>query len=1032
MVAMRGAGLTAARRALEVGQEAVRRARRRITTVEQQVEHEVRHAVRAASAANAMAWRSWHGRRRGPAASGGAADARAGRRARTAARGRRGEERPVRDGRVDARVVLEDRPAGTQVEVADLAVAHLARRAGRPRGRTRRAWCGASARAGARQRGMDAAAMASSAGRGPMPKPSMTRSTVGRGRPSVHGSPHGDARERAGRSGGAAGLRGHRGTRHDPRHLVGLEAGAAHEARRPRTAPPGTRRWRRSSRCRRRARAVAASVRRTEAGDRLADGVRHGRGVRATGRAAGADRPDRLVGDDQVRRDAGPFARTTPRAPSSCALTVLSALPDSRSASSSPTHRMGRRPASAQRRILRPMSSSLSSWSRRRSEWPTMTHVARPSSMARRDLARVGAPASRRGCSGRRPSTPGPASASRTAARDTYGGQITRTTDGSSVAAAMEAARAPASRGRPFIFQFPATMTVLTGRIIPVTPGGRRAGGHVGGPGRSTPLRAGERPPTRSARGPAGRAGGTPPAAPRARPATPPAGPRAVARRPLQGGRSPAGRARAPADRCARRCRWLAATERLRLDVSALSTRLRWPWSWRVTSRDSASSTELDRAETAEEREDPLGRSSRSPRRGRAAAATTPGSSRVARRAARIGASSGSTTNSRCVLPTPRLSEPRARKRPRSHATRQWSRARSQSNPSRSAGDPLGAAPTDVDGGRPGGRRAGPRPGSGHGRWPRHPGRSARRRGSRRGRARWPRARRGWRRRDRGRVRLRSRGSRRTRLRRCARPRRPRPARARRRAGTAARRASAGSWRWAFASSTTSAVTRRGRAVARSHVDAHRRRRVVLGGCLGARVVVRQHDVDERADAVGVERREVLRERVALGLAGLGGHVADVDPQGRGWPPAPSGCRAPAGWAGGSCTGCPGPRTMRSARRMASTASTLASTAAGVTQTRRMPRERMIRDCPSSCWPSASSACSVSGTGATGTTWPRTASTRLDSRTPSSKSPAMSDMRRDEQVAERMPGQARRPRPRRPGSGTAAGASSSARRRPGR
>ena len=66
-------------------------------------------------------------------------------------------------------------------------------------------------------------------------------------------------------------------------------------------------------------------------------------------------------------------------------------------------------------------------------------------------------------------------------------------------------------------------------------------------------------------------------------------------------------------------------------------------------------------------------------------------------------------------------------------------------------------------------------------------------------------------------------------------------------------------------------------------------------------------------------------------------------------------------------------------------------TSSGVIQTRRMPRERMIGDWPSSCVPSPSSAWSVSGSGATGTTWPRTASTRLDWRTPSSKSPAMSE-----------------------------------------
>ena len=45
-------------------------------------------------------------------------------------------------------------------------------------------------------------------------------------------------------------------------------------------------------------------------------------------------------------------------------------------------------------------------------------------------------------------------------------------------------------------------------------------------------------------------------------------------------------------------------------------------------------------------------------------------------------------------------------------------------------------------------------------------------------------------------------------------------------------------------------------------------------GAARVAVVVREHDVDEVPDIVGVERREVLGERVALGLAELGRHVA--------------------------------------------------------------------------------------------------------------------------------------------------------------
>ena len=59
-------------------------------------------------------------------------------------------------------------------------------------------------------------------------------------------------------------------------------------------------------------------------------------------------------------------------------------------------------------------------------------------------------------------STSVPASASATAASDTNGGQMTRVTPGTAVAAAMATASGPASAGVVFIFQLPAT---ITGRI---------------------------------------------------------------------------------------------------------------------------------------------------------------------------------------------------------------------------------------------------------------------------------------------------------------------------------------------------------------------------------------------------------------------------------------------------------------------------------------------------------------------------------------------------------------------------------------
>ena len=62
--------------------------------------------------------------------------------------GRALEERPVRDGRVDARQVLEHGSAGPEVEMADLRVAHLSGRQPDVASPTRRAARAATARAG--------------------------------------------------------------------------------------------------------------------------------------------------------------------------------------------------------------------------------------------------------------------------------------------------------------------------------------------------------------------------------------------------------------------------------------------------------------------------------------------------------------------------------------------------------------------------------------------------------------------------------------------------------------------------------------------------------------------------------------------------------------------------------------------------------------------------------------------------------------------------------------------------------------------
>ena len=100
------------------------------------------------------------------------------------------EERAVGDRGVDARQVLEHRPAGAEVEVADLRVAHLARRQadgvlGRAAGR-----CAASARGGRASVGIAAAAIASPAGSRPIPNPSRTTRTIGRGRPGARPGGH--------------------------------------------------------------------------------------------------------------------------------------------------------------------------------------------------------------------------------------------------------------------------------------------------------------------------------------------------------------------------------------------------------------------------------------------------------------------------------------------------------------------------------------------------------------------------------------------------------------------------------------------------------------------------------------------------------------------------------------------------------------------------------------------------------------------------------------------------------------------------
>ena len=84
-----------------------------------------------------------------------------------------------------------------------------------------------------------------------------------------------------------------------------------------------------------------------------------------------------------------------------------------------------------------------------------MTQVARPASIGT-ETSPVYAPASSWWTFWAPTPTSSAASASRTAARLTYGGQITRVTPGSRVRDAMVLASSPASAGVVFIFQLAA------------------------------------------------------------------------------------------------------------------------------------------------------------------------------------------------------------------------------------------------------------------------------------------------------------------------------------------------------------------------------------------------------------------------------------------------------------------------------------------------------------------------------------------------------------------------------------------------
>ena len=245
---------------------------------------------------------------------------------------------------------------------------------------------------------------------------------------------------------------------------------------------------------------------------------------------------------------------------------------------------------------------------------------------------------------------------------------MTRVTPGSRVREAIVRASSPASAGVVFIFQFAATITSRIGRNHARAADRRRRGGRSTASSSWTarsldPL---ERPLDRR------------PVEVAAARRAPTGWPRASRDgRPRRAGRLRLlGRAgRRPRGRRSRRAGGPRRSPRAAgSPTPAFRTRLRSPRSARDTCRASSSSSPP--AAPMRRRNVPTASplfqvTTPRPRRIRHEA----GSSMSASRAARTGASIGSTTNSRWVRPPARLSEPQARKRPRSQAVRQWSAA---------------------------------------------------------------------------------------------------------------------------------------------------------------------------------------------------------------------------------------------------------------------------------------------------------------------------------------------------------------------
>ena len=243
--------------------------------------------------------------------------------------------------------------------------------AGRPTASSdaRRTACGQRARS-PRQVGIGAAAIASAAGSRPIPNPSRTTRTIGRGR--GRGAGHAAAPR-------AAAVRPARATmpaissglsEAPPTSAPSIDGSARNSAMLAEVTLPPYRIGRSS-----------AGVRPAQPRQRRADRVGHRGRVPAARVPAGPDRPDRLVGDDQAGRRE---RRRVVAGEGAAQLALDDGRPGARPRARPAARRRTGSGAGRRRRArpsFRPMSSSVSPASRRRSEWPTMTQVARPASI---------------------------------------------------------------------------------------------------------------------------------------------------------------------------------------------------------------------------------------------------------------------------------------------------------------------------------------------------------------------------------------------------------------------------------------------------------------------------------------------------------------------------------------------------------------------------------------------------------------------------------------------------------------------------